>query len=85
MDTGVQDYNLSRLKTMHNQFIIIDEASMLDGKLWQIVQESSINCKFLLVGDKYQLPPVKSTFNPFNEYPISELIEVVRQKDPDIR
>lgn len=83
MDTGVQDYNLSRLKTMHNQFIIIDEASMLDGKLWQIVQESSINCKFLLVGDKYQLPPVKSTFNPFNEYPISELIEVVRQKDPD--
>lgn len=83
MDTGVQDYNLSRLKTMHNQFIIIDEASMLDGKLWQIVQESSINCKFLLVGDKYQLPPVKSTFNPFNEYPISELTEVVRQKDPD--
>ena len=60
MDTGVQDYNLSRLKTMHNQFIIIDEASMLDGK-----------------------PPVKSTFNPFAEYPISELVEVVRQKDPD--
>lgn len=83
MDTGVQDYNLNRLKSMHNQFIIIDEASMLDGKLWQIVQESSINCKFLLVGDKYQLPPVKSTFNPFNEYPISELTEVVRQKDPD--
>lgn len=83
METGVQDYNLSRLKTMLNQFIIIDEASMLDGKLWQIVQESSINCKFLLVGDKYQLPPVKSTFNPFNEYPISELTEVVRQKDPD--
>ena len=40
--------------------VIVDEASMVDLKLWADVQEacSILHCNVLLVGDSFQLPPV---------------------------
>lgn len=45
-------------QVLHNSLIIIDEASMINKSLLQLIQESSINCKTLYVGDPYQLAPV---------------------------
>lgn len=81
LKTGAQEYNTKYATTLKNHFVIIDEASMLERDLWDLVQQLSKNCKFLLVGDKYQLPPVQSKFDPFATYPVSELTEVVRQSD----
>jgi exodeoxyribonuclease-5 len=56
-------------KTRHYQvvsktLIIIDEASMVDTNLLNMIRESTMNCKVLYVGDPYQLPPVKESFCP---------------------
>ena len=50
----VNEYNKSRL-----EFVIIDEASMIDTYLMaSLLKGISANCKILLVGDDHQLPSV---------------------------
>ncbi len=44
---------------LHNKLIIIDEASMMNDELFEILEEVTINCKVVLIGDKYQLAPVR--------------------------
>lgn len=75
--------NFKNLKDLRNSVVIIDEVSMLDYRLWAIILDHSHNCKFILVGDKNQLPAIKGDADVFNKYPVLELKEVVRQKDPD--
>ena len=66
--TGQQEYNTKNAKKLADSLVIIDEASMLDKVLWNIVIGKSIKCKFLLVGDQYQLPAVKGGFDAFGTY-----------------
>ena len=82
-DTGSQVYDTKKARCISNAFIIVDEASMLERTLWQLVTARAKNCKFLLVGDKYQLPAVKAGLNVFENYPCSMLTEVVRQTSKD--
>lgn len=65
--------------------VIIDEASMVDlGSLYRIVRAAPAGCRFLLVGDDGQLPPVGFglTFHTLLEVhaiPRTMLTEVMRQ------
>lgn len=65
--------------------IVIDEASMVDlGSLYRIMQLAPDGCRFLLVGDDGQLPPVGFglTFHALlgvNAVPRTVLTEVMRQ------
>lgn len=65
----------------YNDFIIIDEASMLNTALLDIV--STFKNKILFIGDKTQLPPVGLNHSPvfYQNYPTSELNHSVRQAD----
>ncbi len=45
-------------KILRNRLIIIDEASFIDNALFSVLDESTKDCKILLVGDQYQLAPV---------------------------
>lgn len=81
--TGQTVLNTAKAKHIRNAFIVIDEASMIDIELWKIITQYTHNCKILLVGDSYQLPAVKMSADVFNKYPVSELTEVVRQRDPE--
>lgn len=64
----------------HNQIIFIDEASMIDSKLYTQIQESTQNCKIVYVGDHCQLSPVKEKISPIYNQQIKsfELIEPMR-------
>jgi GTPase SAR1 family protein len=44
---------------LYNQLIITDEASMVNDQLFEVLEESTVDCKVVLIGDKYQLAPVK--------------------------
>lgn len=65
--------------------IIIDEASMVDlGSLYRIMLSAPVGCRFLLVGDDGQLPPVGFglTFHALlgvDAIPRTMLTEVMRQ------
>jgi ATP-dependent exoDNAse (exonuclease V) alpha subunit len=61
--------------------IVIDEGSMVNKKLWEIVQSAAKrqSLRFLVLGDRYQLPPVGEVESPvWGIEDQAELTEVVR-------
>jgi energy-coupling factor transporter ATP-binding protein EcfA2 len=46
---------------IHDSLIIIDEASMINRELLDIIDQRTKNCKIVLIGDQYQLAPVNQT------------------------
>ena len=63
-----------------NKIVFIDECSMLSQEILEKVKKASVNCKFVYIGDKYQLTPVdaKSFQIPTDERLTAELITPVR-------
>ncbi len=63
--------------------LIIDEASMLNSKLLEYIEEFSKNIKIIFIGDEAQLPPVGEEISPVftNNYPVLELKEIIRQEE----
>lgn len=63
-----------------NKIVFIDECSMLPQEILEKVKKASVNCKFVYIGDKYQLTPVnaKSFQTPTDERLTAELITPVR-------
>lgn len=45
-------------QVVENSLIIIDEASMCDENLLQVIRDLTFNCMVLYIGDSYQLAPV---------------------------
>lgn len=76
--------SLDSLDNLYNNFIIIDEASMINEELYKYIQQGTLNCKILYVGDKDQLAPVKSiNKEPFiftRHIPEVTLTHLVRNK-----
>jgi ATP-dependent exoDNAse (exonuclease V) alpha subunit len=66
-----------KLKTeLKFDLIVIDEASMIDEKLWKDL--SSFKIPIVAVGDHGQLPPIKGSFN-LMEKPMVRLEKIHRQ------
>lgn len=61
--------------------LIIDEASMIDSNLLQLIFNQTENCKIMFIGDPAQLPPVGYNFTPvFNAgFTTAKLEKVMRQ------
>jgi len=56
---GGGDWHFNRDNKLVADLVIIDESSMVDSELLARVIESTVDeCRFILVGDKDQLPPV---------------------------
>ena len=66
---------------IENSLIIIDEASMVDLQLKKLIDELTLKCKVLYIGDPYQLLPVKSKDSPVFDYKLPEatLTSIQRQ------
>lgn len=64
-----------------NYLLMVDEASMIDKSLLNLIVTRTRNCKIIFVGDKAQLLQVKAVTAPVFEagFPTTELTEVVRQ------
>ena len=55
----------NRYKVHSNAMIFVDEASMIDRELYQILMEATDeSCKIIYIGDKNQLPPVMEKISP---------------------
>lgn len=63
--TGKQD--LARSVDWHiieNMIIIIDETFMMDSKLYAQLQQTTMKCKIIYVGDDAQLDPIEEAVSP---------------------
>lgn len=56
-----------------NSVIFIDEASMVNTQLLEIIREQTIKCKIIYIGDSYQLAPVKEKTCPVFDGTIPQL------------
>lgn len=64
----------------HNKIIFIDEASMIDKALLDMIREGTCNCKVIFVGDHCQLAPVMEPISPIykQRLPFYELTQPMR-------
>lgn len=86
--TGDSKVTKSNSWTVHNNLILfIDEASMIDKQLYELIQEGTCNCKIVYVGDENQLAPVKETLSPVykREMGMFELLEPMRTAIPELQ
>lgn len=72
-------------KLKNYELVLLDEASMVSSKLWKLLQEVAQRrrVKFILLGDRAQLPPVGEYQSPvFSEIALrAELHQIMRQSD----
>ena len=83
-DESQYTLDTSKVKAIHDSIVIIDEASMLDKQMLDIILNNCVKCKIIFVGDLNQLPAVKCPADVFKLYPVIELTDVVRQKKKDL-
>lgn len=79
--TGKSILTKTKSWTVHQKKIIfIDEDSMIDTPLFEVLQEGTHQCKIVYVGDHNQLAPVLEKLSPvFKQgYPFFELTEPMR-------
>lgn len=87
--TGESKVTKSNNWTVHQGIILfIDEASMIDKALYDFIQEGTLKCKIVYVGDKNQLAPVKETLSPVYKRQgirMFELLEPMRTTIPELQ
>ena len=87
--TGEDKVTKSNNWTVHQGIILfIDEASMIDKTLYGFIQEGTLKCKIVYVGDKNQLAPVKETLSPVYRREgirMFELTEPMRTTIPELQ
>lgn len=71
----------------HNKIIFIDEASMIDKALLDMIREGTCNCKIIYVGDHCQLAPIQEPISPIykQRLPFFELTEPMRTGIPALQ
>lgn len=82
--TGKQLLSRTRSWEVHkNKIIFIDECSMIDSDLYNMIKEGTYNCKLVYVGDHNQLAPVFETLSPIyrQNAPFYELTEQMRNRN----
>lgn len=87
-DSGLVKISKSNTWQVHSNIILfIDEASMIDSDLYDLIQEGTFKCKIVYVGDKDQLAPVKESLSPVYKRPIKtfELLEPMRTSIPELQ
>ena len=87
--TGESKVEKSRSWQVHHRIILfIDEASMIDSQLYALIQEGTMNCKIVYLGDKNQMAPVKETLSPVYKkpsIPMFQLLEPMRTSIPELQ
>mgnify|MGYP001761389234 CR=1 FL=1 len=69
-------------QVIDNSILIIDEASMVDSQLLKFIDEGTINCKIVYIGDHCQLAPVHEPISPvFADRPRTEINQIVRSQN----
>lgn len=63
--TGKSDLTKTKSWRVHqNTIIFIDECSMIDWPLLELIREGTMNCKIVYVGDHSQLAPIMEPISP---------------------
>ena len=82
--TGRTSLSKSNAWSVHQRKVIfIDECSGIDSSLLHYIEEGTMNCKVVFVGDKYQAGPIMETISPIYAMSLTEyeLTQPMRNAD----
>lgn len=82
--TGRSNLEKNRNWYVHqNKIIFVDEASMIDQPLLNLLREGTHNCKIVFVGDHCQLAPIMEPISPIyrENLPFFELTQPMRNNN----
>lgn len=65
-ESGEVELDFRSIRVVRNMTVVIDECSMINRELYDVIRKYMIDCKIIYVGDYYQLPPVNDSFSIFN-------------------
>lgn len=85
---GTSKVTKTKMWVVHSKKIIfIDEASMVDRVLYEYIQDGTLDCKVIYVGDRKQLAPVKEKISRVysQNLPMFELTEPMRTDIPELQ
>ena len=93
--TVYEDYSTGKMKlnknprtwTVHERMIIfVDECSMIDTPLYNMIHEGTLKCKIVYVGDHNQLAPVTEKLSPVYKQnsPMFTLTQQMRTSIPEL-
>lgn len=79
--------NLRTWQVYSQTILFVDECSMIDTPLYNIIHEGTHRCKIVYVGDRNQLAPVTEKLSPvyLQNSPFYELTEQMRTHNPDLQ
>lgn len=86
-ETGEQKLTKKNSWMVHeNTILFVDECSMVDSPLYQLVHEGTLNCKIVWVGDHCQMAPIKEPLSPVYRNGIThiELTQPMRTSIPEL-
>lgn len=86
-ETGETSLTKTNSWTIHeNSILFVDEASMVDTQLYTFLNEGTLNCKIVYVGDHCQMAPVKEKISPVYNGSIHhvELTQPMRTTIPEL-
>ena len=68
------------------QILFVDEASMIDTKLWTYINEGQSKSKIVYLGDHCQLAPIKEELSPVyrQKFPMFQLTQPMRTDRPEL-
>lgn len=78
--TGKIIPNVKDIKVQYGKLLIIDECSMINKEIYNILLNHTPNCKIIFVGDIYQLPPIREKISLCFNHKTIYLKEMIRQK-----
>jgi hypothetical protein len=86
-----EDYNTGKsklakrkdFKVHENKILFVDECSMIDSGLYNMIHQGTLNCKIVYVGDHCQLAPVMERISPvfLGNKPFVELKQQMRNSN----
>ena len=74
------------VNNIRDSIIFIDECSMINEELFSYINNHTMGSKVIFIGDKYQLPPVKTNLGAVYKYNFDEksLTQIIRSKNDDL-
>lgn len=85
--TGRSSLTKTRSWEVHrNKILIVDECSLVDTPLHNIIHEGTESCKIVYVGDHCQMAPITETISPVfcNNIPFWHLSQPMRTSVPEL-
>lgn len=79
---GIKELQLKKdAADLHQCLLVIDEGSMINDELFEMIDKQTVDCKIVIIGDQFQLAPVNHSITVMEtmlDVPKAEMNKIMR-------